>query len=417
MKTATLIMEGSRKQAEFVHYALTKLLSFVRWQDTIFFEITEEQNKCLSKDYMTLRETWWPVARSLLKKEGEADIESFQQLISSANLLSQRITKILGRNLINKITTPVDFYFICSSLPFEWLLCDGVPLSLYAPFYRFVKPQHILSRFAPIDDGKKSFIAPKYSDPSLSGINDAVKESTYWVINDPSVALLENNVSKSIIHQYEDRQFSRLLFHGHSKKEGMLASNGEIIPFNEILRLVQGPAFILGCSTGAFDSGQIHKMGSQIPLGLHGALLCSFPIPGEFSKLINEIIVSTFRKGDARRVQDIAHMTRLALSYMGIIYALRSLSGIPFRRDKQLIMVTPFEGDYDGLCNAWGTGVEVLKEQTGSMNRELQDYILAVAGLFSIGVTCCGTPAFLLPDASNEMKQALMAFITWNGSV
>ena len=287
MKTATLIMEGSRKQAEFVHYALTKLLSFVRWQDTIFFEITEEQNKCLSKDYMTLRETWWPVARSLLKKEGEADIESFQQLISSANLLSQRITKILGRNLINKITTPVDFYFICSSLPFEWLLCDGVPLSLYAPFYRFVKPQHILSRFAPIDDGKKSFIAPKYSDPSLSGINDAVKESTYWVINDPSVALLENNVSKSIIHQYEDRQFSRLLFHGHSKKEGMLASNGEIIPFNEILRLVQGPAFILGCSTGAFDSGQIHKMGSQIPLGLHGALLCSFPIPGEFSKLID----------------------------------------------------------------------------------------------------------------------------------
>ena len=415
MRPATFIMEGSRQQTELVSAVLSSLLNFVNWKHVVNYEVSDQQKTKIFRLVVEVREAWWPVAKKLLLPYGQMGNDLFR-LIDAKKKLSSAMESVLGGDNITKIFEPADLYYLTGSLPLEWILHNGFPLSLYAPIYRFARPQDVMTLNPPMLDGPKLFVAPLYSKPQLAGINSAVKESALWVSRDSAVTLLQGDVNEASLRRFGDRQFARLMFHGHATEQGLLASDGTPMPFASVLKIVQGPAFLLGCSTGSFETGTIQAIARQIPVGLHGALLSAFPTPTDFTKKMNEIIVGTFRFGDARRVQDIAHMTRLALAWMGIIYALRSLSGAPFISEK-FTMVTPFEAQYDGKFESWGNGVARLQSELAKSPQDLKEAVFSTASSFASGVVSCGTPAFLLPGADPLAVQATKAFATWNGVV
>ena len=99
----------------------------------------------------------------------------------------------------------------------------------------------------------------------------------------------------------------------------------------------------------------------QIPEGLHGALLTAFPVSGQYTKALNMMVMGTFRFRDARQVQDVAHMSRLALAYIGIMHALARLAGLPIVGNFEI--VSPFEADYDKY-NRWEAGVKVSERRS-----------------------------------------------------
>jgi hypothetical protein len=415
--TATLVIEGTAQQAAFVHFALSKLLPSYCWKPPIYYNLGSTSKAKLEVCLGDLTYTWGPFVRRLLMRTGDIDREEFDDFTGTALRLDQCLRDILGTELVRYIADPADAYYICGSLPLELLLLEDVPLSLYASFYRFARPQDIFSLFAPLDTPEKLFIAPSYSAPSLAGINAVVARSTLWVAKDPTVTVVDGTITAAMLDKLKDRSFARLAFHGHATPAGILLSDGSVYGISSLARLVQGPAFLLGCATGAFEEVRIGAVASQVPRGLHGALLCAFPVPGDFTQRVNEIVSGTFREGDARRVQDIAHMTRLALTWMGAIDMVRLLSGrtiIP-----GVIVVTPYEAAYDRSYTSWGAGVAHLKREVRELMNPpaLARSVLLGASAPAMGIVSCGTPAFPLPDADPQTRLAVERYVKWDGRI
>lgn len=416
MRSAAFVFEGTRAQADLVRAVLRHLCNWYEWKHVINYELTSLDRATMTAAVETMRDAWWPLSRRLLQHCGQLELAELMHLQQATDTLDAVLRQTLGSDAA-RLCDAADAYYVAGSIPLEWMRHEGVPLCLYASFYRFAKPQHIMSLDGPPEDGAKLFIAPKYVIPALSGVNQAVAESALWVHNDSSVMLLQDEVTAASLHGFRDKEFARLAFHGHAGSAGLLASDGTVIPFAEVLRVVRGPAFLLGCSTGAFETGALRIISDQIPLGLHGALLSAFPTSSLFTKLVNEMIVTTFRRprGGARRVQDIAHMSRLALAWMGILYAIRSLAGVPIVQPN-VIIVTPFEADYEAYTK-WGVGVARLREELRDMPKEMRDVVIQIASAFAMSVVSCGTPGFLLPDADPRVVDATRAYIRWDGRV
>ncbi len=413
MRSASFVMEGTEKQAEVTSAILRRVWEFYDWKYVVAYELDQLARIKLQKSVSEIREAWWPVARRLLLRCGDLDLDELSRLDSSIEDLNADIRAILGSELLAKLLDPVDAYYVTGAIPLEWTFLDGYPLCLYAPFYRFAKPQDLFSMYAPLTNGAKLVIAPCYSKPQLSGINDAVEESAILVRNDSSVTLLEGEVTTASLKSFQSKQFARLLFHGHGTIEGLLCSDGALIPYQSVLELVQGPAFLLGCSTGAFELGTLHTVMQQIPRGLHGALLTAFPISGDYTRTLNLMVMGTFRLGDARRVQDIAHMSRLALAYIGLMHAVTRLARLPIVNN--VVIVTPFEANYDQY-DRWGAGVKILREAVQQLRSEdIRQVVLPTATAFAMAVTSCGTPAFLLPDADPLLINLWKRFSSWDG--
>jgi hypothetical protein len=412
MRSASFIMEGSQKQAELTA-AILRRLDLYEWKHVTAYSLSETDKAALNNCISGIREAWWPVARRLLLRCGELDFDELSNLRQAVEKLDVDIRGLLGQELLAELLDPVDAYYVSGSLPLEWTVLDGYPLCLYAPFFRFAKPQDVLSMHAPSVDSSKLVIAPTYSKSALAGINQAVVESAILVRNDPTVTLLEGSVDQSALNKFRGRQFARLLFHGHGTGSGMLASDGTLIPYPPLLELVQGPAFLLGCSTGAFELGSLDTIAQQIPTGLHGALLTAFPVSGDYTRSLNLTIMGTFRTGDARRVQHIAHMSRLAMAYMGVMYALARLAGLPIMTNA--CIVTPFEADYEPY-DRWAAGVNALRAMATSLeSRKIAEVVLPVATTFAMAITSCGTPTFLLPNAPAALVELWKLFSRWDG--
>ncbi len=412
MRSASFVMEGTEQLAQLTAAVVGKVFDFNEWKNVVAYQLSGEQKSALQTCISNLREIWWPVARQLLLQGGQLDIDELDRLRNAIRTLDELIEDVLGRDIMRQLFDSNDAFYVSGSLPLEWATRDGFPLCLYAPFYRFAKPQDLLSMHAPHAGGQKLVIAPLYAKPELAGINKAIQESAIMVRNDDDVTILDGAVTAQTFAQFERRHFSRLLFHGHGTANGILASDGALIEYREILDLVQGPAFLIGCSTGAFETGALDAIASRIPFGLHGALLSAFPISGGYTREINRIVMGTFRKGDARRVQHIAHMSRLALAQIAIYHALSRLSGVPFKGE--MMIVTPFEADYERYDH-WSVGVDQLRADLGTTGPEIQAVVTAIVSAFAMAITSCGTPAFLLADADPRLIQLWKAFSSWDG--
>lgn len=412
MRSASFFMEGTKKQAEVTEAVVRKIFDFFEWKHVVAYQMSAEQKFALQTCTSDLRETWWPLARRLLVQGGQIDLDELGRLRDVIRRLNELIESVLGRDVLRLLFDPADAFYVSGSLPLEWATHDDFPLCLYAPFYRFAKPQDVLSMHAPLADGDKLVIAPSYAKPELAGINRAIQESAVLVRNDANVTLLDGAVTAQMLTQFQRKHFARLLFHGHGTPNGILASDGTPVEYRLILDLVQGPAFLIGCSTGAFETGSLDTVARQIPGGLHGALLSAFPISGDYTRELNLMIMGTFRKGDARRIQHIAHMSRLALAQIAIYHALSRLSGVPFKGT--FTIVTPFEADYEKY-DYWRVGVDKLREGLAGMPSNVQESIAAIVTAFAMAITSCGTPAFLVPNADSRVVQFWKMFSGWDG--
>ncbi|HTW31830.1 MAG TPA: hypothetical protein VMD76_09135, partial [Candidatus Sulfotelmatobacter sp.] len=390
MKTATLVCEGTKEQAQVVAAFVRGVFRWINWKHVINYELADRDAGVMTALVESVREAWWPLARRLLQRCGPLDFDELIKLNRATDALDAALRRVLG-NDSDCLRDRTDMYYVAGSIPIEWLLHDRVPICLYAPFYRFSKVQHVVSAHAPPEDGLKLFIAPRYSTAELAGVNSAVAESALWVRDNRGVVLLDGQISPSSLCCFGNRQFARLMFHGHATPQGLLASDGTAIPFADVLRLVRGPAFLLGCATGAFESGTLRIISDQIPLGLHGALVLAFPSSSEFTKRVNERVVMEFLRpgGGARRVQDITHMVRLALAYMGILYVIRGLAGITFISESDVHTVTPFEAEYDARFASWGAGVARLQEELRTMRPRDQEVLISTASAFAMSVVSC----------------------------
>ena len=220
MRSASLVMEGTQKQVDLTSAILRQIWGPSKWKHIVGYELDETGKARLGASVADVREAWWPVARRLLVRCGDLDFDEVLRLGSTIEQLNADVRTLLGSELVAKIFDPVDDYFVTGSVPFEWMFLDGYPLCLYAAFYRFAKPQDLSAVYAPLTEGARLVIAPRYSRPDLSGINDAVVESAILVRNNSNVILLEGEVTPQSLESFQNRQFARLLFHGHGTPGG-----------------------------------------------------------------------------------------------------------------------------------------------------------------------------------------------------
>jgi hypothetical protein len=181
------------------------------------------------------------------------------------------------------------------------------------------------------------------------------------------------------------------------------------MPFKDVLRVLRGPAYLVGCATGGFENGNMAAVAGLVPHGLHGACVTAFPVSGQYCQRINETIACIFCRQDARRVQHVAHLARLALAYIGVIDVMRGLAGAV--RRKGVMIVSPFEAEYDGKHDRWGVAVARLQQEMRSLDRASREVVLAGACALSMCILSCGTPVFLLPDADPQFRRAVEMFV------
>jgi hypothetical protein len=394
MKSASFILQGNKDLGYSTSRVLRDVFTLFDWKHVITYELDGAETKRINESIGVMREAWWPVARRLLMQCGKLDLEELEHLRSAIEVVNCEMRAAFEPAMLEKLFDRVDAYYVCGTLPVEWLSLDGLPLCLYAPFYRFATPDDILSQYTPHAKDSKIVIAPQYSKPGLAGINAASKGTAILGTNRPGVTLLDGNVDAGSLLGFRDRQFARLLFNGHATADGVLASDGTLLSYESVLRLVQGPAFLFGCSTGAFELGTLQTIMQRIPKGLHGALLTAFPVSGDYCTEMNLMAWGTFLEGDARRIQDIAHMMRLALAWIGGLHAIARLNNVPAYSG--VAIVTPFEADYEAYAG-WGAGVaKMQKEMKSSVH--MTETIFSVAVAFAMAIVSCGTPFFLLPE-------------------
>lgn len=405
---ASFLFEGGAGQLEFVSTCLRRGLQSLEWPHVMAYDTGLWQRHRLRRATEAVRDAWWPVARTMLAEAGAPPAAATDALRSATHHLSDAIAEILGPEQVAKLSEPADAYFACGPLPVEWLLVDGLPLCLHSPVYRFARPQDVLSQNPPPPElGASLVVAPAYEKPSLAALNASTAKSAAWVGGQPDVTLLEGKVEASRLAAFADGQFARLVFHGHAKGDLVLDSGGRAIPLDSLLRCVRGGAYVLGCAAGDFPAAGLESAAKAIPRGLHGALLCAFPSPNAYTDRVAQIVLANFARPGGLRIQDVAHMARLALASM----SLRHLGGHAPDSDA----VTPFEADY-AAYGRWGAGVERLRAEAAQLLPDAGEAPLSVAGAFAMTVASCGTPMFLLPDAHPLLRRFFKAFAAWDGS-